>query len=324
MKPIAILPGLLAVAVSLGTPAFGEDWPTKTIKWIVPYQAGSAPDSVTRVLADAMASRLGQPIVVENRAGASGNLGAQYVARSPADGYTWVYSSSVMAGNMKLYKSPGYNVLTDFTHISTFGVSDSLLVVNPTSGIKSVRDLVEQARAKPMKLNFGSSGIGTPSHLGVAMMMRSADFKAAHVPYRGAHAIVTALLGKEIDFGLPILSVALPQVQAGELVALAVAATERNPSLPEVPTLEEAGVRDVALESFGGLSVPAGTPAAIVSRIHQTLSTALDDPATIRRLEGMGMSRTKATTPEGYAQLLLGEIDRIEHMMRAAGITSPQ
>ena len=323
MKIRATIACLLVAATAFMTPAHGEQWwPTKAIRWIVPYQAGSAPDSVTRVVADAMSSRLGQPIVIENRAGASGNLGAQYAARSPADGYTWVYSSSVMAGNMKLYKSPGYDVLKDFTHISTFGASDSLLVVNPASGIKSVHELIERAKASPGKLNFGSSGIGTPSHLGVTMMMKSAAFKAEHVPYRGAHAIVTALLGKEIDFGLPILSVALPHVQAGDLVALAVAARQRNPSLPDVPTLEEAGVREVALESFGGLSVPAGTPAAIVSRIHDALLAALDDPAIVQRLESMGMSKVKTGTPEAYAQLLRGEIDKTEDMMRAAGIVS--
>jgi tripartite-type tricarboxylate transporter receptor subunit TctC len=324
MKIRAIIACMLVAATAFMTPALGEQWPTKAIKWIVPYQAGSAPDSVTRVLAEAMSSRLGQPIVIENRPGASGNLGAQYAARSPADGYTWVYSSSVMAGNMKLYKSPGYDVLKDFTHISTFGASDSLLVVNPASGIKSVHELIERAKANPGKLNFGSSGAGTPSHLGVTMMMGSANFKAEHVPYRGAHAIVMALLGKEIDFGLPILSVALPHVQGGELLALAVAAKQRNPSLPDIPTLEEAGVREVGLESFGGLSVPAGTPAAIVSRIHEALSAALDDPAIVQRLESMGMSKVKTGTPEAYAQLLRSEIDKTEDMMRAAGIDSPQ
>jgi len=322
MKIRAIIACLLVAATTFMTPAHGEQWPTKAIRWIVPYQAGSAPDSVTRVLAEAMSSRLGQPIVIENRAGASGNLGAQYAARSPADGYTWVYSSSVMAGNMKLYKSPGYDVLKDFTHISTFGASDSLLVVNPASGIKSVHDLVDRAKANPGKLNLGSSGIGTPSHLGVTMMMRSASVTAEHVPYRGAHAIVMALLGKEIDFGLPILSVALSHVQGGELVALAVAAKQRNPSLPDVPTLEEAGVREAALESFGGLSVPAGTPTAIVSRIHEALSAALDDPAIVERLESMGMSKVKTSTPEAYAELLRGEIGKTEHMMQAAGIVS--
>jgi tripartite-type tricarboxylate transporter receptor subunit TctC len=324
MKIRAITACLLVATATFMAPAHGEQWPTKAIKWIVPYQAGSAPDGVTRVVAAAMSSGLAQPIVIENRAGASGNLGAQYAARSPADGYTWVYSSSVMAGNMKLYKSPGYDVLKDFTHISTFGASDSLLVVNPASGIKSVHELIEQARASPGKLNFGSSGLGTPSHLGVIMMMRSANFKAEHVPYRGAHAIVMALLGKEIDFGLPILGVALSQARAGELVALAVAAKQRNPSLPDVPTLEEAGVREVALESFGGLSVPAGTPAAIVSRIHEALSAALNDPAIVQRLENMGMSKVKTSTPEAFAQLLQGEIDKTEHMMLAAGIDSLQ
>jgi tripartite-type tricarboxylate transporter receptor subunit TctC len=322
MKIRAIIACLLVAGTTFMTPAHGEQWPTKAIRWIVPYQAGSAPDSVTRVLAEAMSSRMGQPIVIENRAGASGNLGAQYAARSPADGYTWVYSSSVMAGNMKLYKSPGYDVLKDFTHISTFGASDSLLVVNPASGIKSVHDLVDRAKANPGKLNFGSSGIGTPSHLGVTMMMRSASVTAEHVPYRGAHAIVMALLGKEIDFGLPILSVALSHVQGGELVALAVAAKQRNPSLPDVPTLEEAGVREAALESFGGLSVPAGTSTAIVSRIHEALSAALDDPAIVERLESMGMSKVKTSTPEAYAELLRGEIGKTEQMMQAAGIVS--
>lgn len=324
MKIRAIIACLLVAATTFMTPAHGEQWPTKAIRWIVPYQAGSAPDSVTRVLAEAMSSRLGQPIVIENRAGASGNLGAQYAARSPADGYTWVYSSSVMAGNMKLYKSPGYDVLKDFTHISTFGASDSLLVVNPASGIKSVHDLVDRAKANPGKLNFGSSGIGTPSHLGVTMMMRSASVTAEHVPYRGAHAIVMALLGKEIDFGLPILSVALSHVQGGELVALAVAAKQRNPSLPDVPTLEETGVREAAFESFGGLSVPAGTPSAIVSRIHEALSAALDDPAIVERLESMGMSKVKTSTPEAYAELLRGEIGKTEQMMQAARIVSQQ
>lgn len=324
MKLGHVFVSLLVGAAVFASPARATDWPTKTIKWLVPYQAGSAPDSVTRVVADAMAPKLGQTIVVENRAGASGNLGAQAVARAAADGYTWVYSSSVMAANMKLYKSPGFDVLKDFIHVSSFGSSDSLLVVNPASGIKTVQDLLQRAAASANKLNYGSSGVGTPSHLGVAMMMRSAKFEAVHVPYRGAHAIVTAVLAKEIDFGLPILSVALSQVQAGDLRALAVASRQRHPSLPDVPTMEEAGIPDVAIESFGGVSVPAGTPAAIVEKIHAALSAALSDPAVLQRLATMGMSKVSVVPSQAYTELLRREIEKTEQMMQAAGISSPQ
>jgi tripartite-type tricarboxylate transporter receptor subunit TctC len=296
-----------------------DAWPSRPIKWVVPYLAGTGPDTGARILAEAACRLLGQPVIIENKGGAAGNIGARQVARAAPDGYTWIYSAAPMAANVRMYQNPGYDVMKDFRHVMRLTTSDVLLVVNPASGIGTLQELVARARAEPGKLDYASGGVGTPSHLGVALFLNAAGISATHVPYKGASELVNAVLGSQVSFGMPIFAVAYPHVKAGKLKALGVAGTKRNASLPEVPTLAEQGLQGVELTSWGGLSLPAGTPDAIAARIYEVFSRMLKDPQVIASMTELG-SQVTPSTPEGYLQVIRHEIELTGRMMASAKI----
>lgn len=296
-----------------------EPYPSRPIKWVLPYLAGTGPDITARILAEAVGPILGQPVVIENKAGAAGNIGARLVAKAPADGYTWIYSAAPMAANMRMYKNPGYDALKDFRHVMRLTTSDVVLVVAANSGIRSLADLVAQAKAQPGQLTYASGGVGTPSHLGVEMLLSAENIKALHAPYKGASEMVNAVLGDQVAFGMPIFSVAYPQIQAGKLLPLAVAGIRRNPTLPQVPTLAELGVRGVELASWGGVSVPAGTPDAVVERIRTAFEKAMAQPKVAAGLQERGGQvdlQDSAAFTRGFTQ----EMAFTEAMMKKAGL----
>ena len=314
---------VLAIAgLTLAGAAVAQDtFPSRPIKWIVPYLAGTAPDTTVRITAEALSDILKQPVVVENKGGAAGYLGAQIAARSAADGYTWVYSATPMATNMRMYRKPGYDVMKDFIHVGGITRSDVVLVVAADSPFHTVKDLVDSARRQPGKLSYASGGVGTPAHMGAELILKSTGVQALHVPYKGASESANAVLGKQVDFALTISSVSLPHIAGGKLRALAITAPTRNPRLPDVPTLAEAGVPGVTLVSFGGLSLPAGTPAPIVQRVSQALQQALTDQTVRARLEANGATVVASKSDE-YAQSLQSEIALTEKMMKVAGIAA--
>ena len=279
--------GILPLMVS--TQAFAADpWPNRTIKWVVPYLAGTGPDNTARIVADAVSKELGQPVVIDNKGGAGGNLGARQAAKAAPDGYTWVYAGSPMAASMRMYKSPGYDALKDFRHVIGLTSSDSTIVVHASSDIQTLEQLITRLRSQPGKIDYASGGVGSPSHLGVEMMLGAAKVEATHVPYKGASEIVNAVMGQQVTFGAPITSVAYANIVDGKLRALAVTGPKRNHKLPNVPTLAEAGVTGVELTSWGGVSVPAGTPDAIVARMSSALSAAMKQPSVVAALERQG------------------------------------
>lgn len=313
---------LAAALLPAAWPALAaDDWPNRSIKWVVPYLAGTGPDTTARILAEAVSPLLGQPVIIENKGGVGGNIGARLVAKAAPDGYTWIYSAAPMAANMRMYKSPGYDALKDFRHIMRLTTSDIVLIVNPASGINSLDELLAKARANPGKLDYASGGVGTPSHLGVELLLSSVNVQAMHVPYKGASELVNAVLGNQVTFGMPIFGVAHPQIQVGKLRALAVAGTVRNQMLPNVPTLAELGVRGVELISWGGISVPAGTPDAIANRIHAAFDRALREPATAAALIKNG-GKVSPQASEAYVRGFTQEIDLTELMMKRAGLQS--
>lgn len=311
-SPFVALSLLFCAATAPAQDAF----PSRTIKWFVPFLAGTAPDTTVRIVAEAMAQELKQSVVVENKPGVAGNIGAQAAARAAPDGYTWVYSSSPMAAAMRMHKKPGFDVMKDFNHIGRIANSDLAVVVNPQAGIANLAALLERARKEPGKLMFASGGIGSPAHLGAELMLATAQADATHVPFKGATESVNAVIGRQVDFALAISSVALPQVNAGKVQALAVTAPQRHSKMPQVPTLQEAGV-PMALQSFGGLSVPAGTPAPVVARIGEALNKALASAEVKARLEANG-GQAAPSTPEQYTELLRAEISQTERLMKAA------
>ncbi len=309
----AVAGGLLA---AFQAPALAQDFPNKPIKWVVPYAAGTAPDQTVRIVSDAMAEILKQPIVIENRPGAAGNVGAQLVAKSAPDGYTWIYSGSPMSTNMRMYKQPGFDVMKDFIHVGRIGVSELVVVTHPQSGIASMKDLVAQAKKNPGKLSYATGGVGSPAHMAGALVLSVAGADALHVPFKGANESTQAVIGRQVDYALALSTVVLPHIQSGRLVALAQSGKTRLPSLPQVPTLVESGI-NTSVSSFGGLSVPAGTPAPVVARIGDALQKAMANPKAKERMEGIGGQFTPGTGAE-LTEAFRQEIPLTEAMMRAA------
>jgi tripartite-type tricarboxylate transporter receptor subunit TctC len=311
------LGALATLIMAFSTTALAQDYPQRSIRWVVPYLAGTAPDNTVRVVADAMSQILKQPVIVDNKAGVAGNLGAQIAAKAPADGYTWVYSATPMASNMRMYKKPGFDVMKDFTHVGRIAVSDLTVVVSPESGIKTLKDLMDRARKEPGKLSYASGGVGSPAHMGAELMLGLAGAEALHVPYKGASESATAVIGKQVDFALAISSVAMPHISAGRLQPLAVTGGQRNARQPNTPTLAESGWPGLSITSFGGLSVPSGTPAPVVKRIAEALTKALATPEVKTRLEAQGGSLAPSS-PEEYRDALQAEIGLTEKMMKSA------
>ena len=309
-----VLVGLSAIALPC---AQAQDYPTRAIRWVVPYLAGTAPDNTVRIVADALSQELKQPVVVDNKGGVAGNLGAQIVARAAPDGYTWVYSATTMAASMRMYKKPGYDMMKDFIHVGRIATSDLLVTVHPDSGITTLKDLLDKGRKQPGKLTYGTGGIGTPAHMAAELLLSTMGVEALHVPYKGASESANAVAGKQVDFALTISSVSLPHLAANRATALAVTGAKRNPRLPNVPTLAEAGVPSMAVTSFGGLSVPAGTPAPIVKRIEEALAKVLANPDVRAKLEANG-GVVSPSTPQEYADSLKAEIVLTERMMKSA------
>jgi len=313
--------GLMPAPALLGLDAAraAQPWPARPIKWIVPYLAGTAPDTTARVIHEAVARELGQPVIIENRGGVGGNLGARLAAKAAPDGYTWIYSSAPMAASMHMYKAPGYDALKDFQHVMGLTSSDIVLIVNAASDIRSLDDLVAKARQAPGKLDYASGGVGTPSHLGVELLLSAVDAQVTHVPYKGASEIVNAVMGRQVSFGAPIFSVAYANIQAGKLRALAIAGPRRNPKLAQVPTLAELGVRGVELMSWGGVSVPAGTPEPIVARLRAAFEKALRQPSVVAALEEQG-GNVSPMDAETYRRAFTREMELTEAMMKKASI----
>ena len=307
--------GLLA-ALTFQSPAQAQDFPNKPIKWVVPYAAGTAPDQTVRIVADAMVEVLKQPIVIENRPGAAGNIGAQAVAKAAPDGYTWVYSGSPMSTNMRMYKQPGFDVMKDFIHVGRIGLSELVVVTSPQSGIGSMKDLVAQAKKNPGKLSYATGGVGSPAHMAGALVMSVAGADALHVPFKGANESTQAVIGRQVDYALALSTVVIPHIQSGRLLALAVSGKTRLPALPNVPTLMESGI-NTSVTSFGGLSVPAGTPAPIVARISDALQKAMHNPKAKERMDGLGGQFTPGNSAE-LTEAFRQEIPLTEAMMRAA------
>lgn len=315
-KPILL--ALTALALPQ-THALAQGTSERAVHWVVPYQAGSAPDIQSRIVGEALSKVLGQPVVIDNKPGAAGNLGAQLVRRAPADGNTWLYSAAPLAANMRIYKAPGFDAMKDFIHVAAIGRSDSVLVVNSRSGMRTLAELLQSLRAKPGAASYGSGGLGTPSHLSAQWLLREAKVDVVHVPYKGAAAITMAVQTEEVLFAMPVTGVAAPHVQAGKLNALAVTGTHRNPRLPGVPTLVESGFPGMSTVSFGGISVPAGTPAAAVQRIEAAVRQVLAMPAVRQKIEATGVEVDDSGS-QAYTAMLAAEIISTERMMRVAGL----
>jgi tripartite-type tricarboxylate transporter receptor subunit TctC len=306
-----------AVALTLSPFCIAQEWPAKPVRLIVNFGTGGAPDVVARLYAPRLSEALGQPVVVENRAGAGGNIGIEAVVRSPADGYTLLSSaSSSFVIGPHIYKL-GFDSVKDIVPVAPVALTPMYLVVRPALPVRNVADLVAYIRANPGKLNYGSAGAGTLPHAASEMMLRIANIRAVHVPFKGSGAALAALLGDQVDFVFDP-GVAIPQVKAGKARLLAVGSTYRSPSFPDTPTMTEAGV-DMTAVSVVGLFAPAGTPPAVVARLNAEVSRIMQTPQVRTALAAMAAENITAT-PAGFSSLLARDRERFGVIVREANI----
>jgi tripartite-type tricarboxylate transporter receptor subunit TctC len=313
---------VLAVLLSAccGLAAQAQPYPSRPVRLIAPFPAGGLADVLARAVADELSRSLGQPVIVENRAGAGGNVGAEVVARAAPDGYTLMMSSAgILTANQFLYAKMPFDPEKDFVPVSNVADMPMLVVVSPKVEAKTLGDLVAFARANPNKLNFGSPGVGTTGHLGLALFMYAAKIKLTHVPYRGAAPAITDLLAGQIDGVVDNPPTVLPHIEAGKLRPLAVAAKTRMPLLPDLPTAAEAGVPGYEASSWFGIVAPAGTPPAIVNRLQHDIATALKQPNVQQRFAKSG-ARLLGNTPAEFAQQIRQDRQMWGEVITAAGI----
>lgn len=294
-------------------------FPDRPIRLIVPYPPGGSTDPVARLLAGEMQPRLGQPMVVDNRSGAAGSIGTEFVARAPADGHTLLFHTSAIATDPSLKRNLPYDVEKDLAPASLLGTGAYLLVANPKLPVRDLRGLVEFARANPGKLLYGSAGIGSSGHLIGEMFARRVGIQMTHVPYRGGGPSITGLLGNEIQLVFDTVQTSRPLVVDGQLRGLAVTAAERSPLLPEVPTVAETVLPGFTVVYWHGILAPAATPAASVNRLSTAFREVLEQPSVRERLTGMGLTPV-GSTPDAFRTQLLADIASWREVIRAADI----
>ena len=308
--------GLLLAGAVLASAA--QAFPDKPITFIVPFAAGSATDQFARAVGKAITDETHQPVVVENKAGASGMMAAQAAARAPADGYTLFFTTNTsQAANEHLYKKLPYDPVKDFAPITALGTGGQVLVVNAASPIQSVADLIARARREPGKLSFGSGS--SSSRVGSELLQQMSGVQMLHVPYKSTPLAITDLLGGQIDLLVADLATGVPQVRAGKLRALGVTTSKRVSLLPEVPTIAEAGVPGYEVTFWFAAYAPAGTPAAIVLRLNSLLVGATRSAEVKRYIESTG-SEVFTTTPEGLAKFQASQTQAWGRIIKAAGI----
>ena len=297
-----------------------QAYPDRPVRIIAPFPAGGLVDVLARAVGEEMSKSLGQPVIVENKPGAGGNLGAALVANATPDGYTLMMTSpGIQSINQFLYKEMPFDPDKAFTPISLVADMPMLVLVHPKTNIRTLKDLIAATKANPDTLNFGSAGIGTTGHLGQALLVHAADIKVKHVPYRGAAPAVNDLLGGHLDGVVDNPPIVIAHIKLGALVALAVAGPERLAALPDVPTSAEAGLPGWQASSWFGLMAPAGTPADIVNRLQAEVAKAVRQPSMQHFVRKSGM-KLISDTPQEFAKLIEAERKKWGEIIRAANI----
>jgi tripartite-type tricarboxylate transporter receptor subunit TctC len=303
--------------------AFAETWPDRPVKLILAHPAGSGVDNVARVVADRVSRGWGQQVVIENKPGASGNIGMDAAAKAPPDGYT-IYLGNIgtIAINPAVFHDLSVNPQKDFIPITLVADVPSILIANPSVPVNTVADLVALAKAKPGELNFASPGSSTLNRLEMEHFMKLANVKIVHIPYKGgAGPAVTGMLGGETQVMFVTLSSAISFVQAGKLKPLGLSTTKRIEALPQVPTLAEAGYPEMVSSSWQGVFVPAGTPRPIVDKLHAALLATMATPEVAQRFAGGGVNVVTSKTPEDFAAYVAAETARWGKIAKESGAT---
>jgi tripartite-type tricarboxylate transporter receptor subunit TctC len=316
-----MLRSLLFLALAFSGPLAAQPFPSQPIRLIAPFPPGGSVDIMARLIADPLAQQLNGKIVIENRSGASGNIGMELAARAKADGYTIVLNTIPLATNQALFDKLSWDPVKDFAPIGMVATAPHVLVVPPKVKAASVADLVKLARASPGRLTYASAGVGTTFHLCGEMFKDSTSTFILHVPYRGGGPALLDTLGGQVDMSFPTLSAALPHVKSGNLRALAVTDTQRSSLLPDVPTLREAGVENFQFTQWLALLAPAGTPKDIVGRMNAALRDTLNSKEVRDKFGQQGFDAF-ITTPEEAGKFIAAEVQRFGKLIKTRKITA--
>ncbi|HEX6004646.1 MAG TPA: tripartite tricarboxylate transporter substrate binding protein [Burkholderiales bacterium] len=306
---------LIGAGALHGLPAAAQSFPTKPIRFVI----GPAPDVLARLVGQKLSESWGQQVVVDQRPGAGGIIAAETVAKSPPDGYTWLLSTGAYPTVVGLYPKLPFDFVRDFEPVSLLATIPFLLVSHPSLPVKSVRDLVKLARARPGQINYASSGTGTTAHLAMEMFKNMAKVKIVHVPYKGVAAGLVGVVSGEAQLMFAIMQAGLPHVKAGKLRALAVSGSKRSQSAPDVPTIAESGVPGYEFVSWNGVHVPAGTPKSIVTKIQADLVKVVALPDVRARMASLGME-VAGSTPEELGALVKSDITKWGKVIKEAGV----
>jgi tripartite-type tricarboxylate transporter receptor subunit TctC len=299
-------------------PACAEDYPSRPVRIVVPFSAGGAVDGPTRVIALELSKRLGQQVIIENKPGAGATIGSEAVAKSPADGYTLLLASQTNAISASLYSKLGFSPIDDFAPISLLGREPGVLVVHPSLPVKTVQELIAYAKARPGKVDYASSGNGSGQHLFAAMFASMAGIDMSHVPYRGSGQATTDLIGGQVKVSIPGLAGMMGHIRAGKLRALAVTGTHRSPQLPDVPTLDESGLKGYSAYVWMGLLAPKGTPAPIIDRLYRELAAVLASTEVKNYMNGASIE-VVGSTPAEFDAYFREEKDRWAKIIKETG-----
>lgn len=312
---------VMACACLAGFGVQAADYPDKPISVLVGFPPGTSTDSVARILGERLSKELGQPVIVKNRPGVGGSLALGELAKMKPDGYTIALSASGPLGiNPHLLKNINYDALKDFSPIGQTSWLPFLLVTNKTKGLDTFPKLVEYARANPEKLTYASIGLGTTSHLLMAMLLEKTGMKMVHVPYTGSSQSQADVIGGNVDMTIDTLVTTLPHVKSGRLNGLAVSTSDRANLDPSIPTLQEQGVPDFNMGAWLGFVAPQGTPPAIIKRLHDEVNKALKDPEIAQRLEALGTQVVMSQSPEVFSNLIVKNYDTWGKLIQQAGL----
>lgn len=315
----AMLAGLL-LALPMALQA-QQAWPAQTVKIIVPFTPGTGMDTIARTVAPKLSERLGQPVIVQNQPGASGNIGADAVAKSNPDGYTVLMGANTMLMASQLYRNVPFNPVRDFAPVSMAAWGTLMLVTNPKTGIKTLKEYLTQAKAKPGFITYGSPGVGTPHHMAMELFKSQADIFMLHVPYRGSAGYIQDLLGGELMAGMLPIHIAQNFVNAGKLNALAVGSPKRHPVAPNVATFEELGIKGVDVDLWYAFFVPAKTPVAVIGRLNSEIVAIMKQPD-VRDVLGRAGMDAAWSTPEELAAVVNKDYPRWGHVIKRNGISA--
>lgn len=318
MKSLRLLTGF-AVAMLCAPLAFGQGYPNKPVRIIVAFTAGSATDILARTFGQKLSEMWGQPVVVENRPGAGGTIGAAFVAKAPADGSTLLVNSAAQAYNPSIYQNLPFDTVKDFADVAVLGGQPNVLVVAPSLGVKTLGELLALAKQKPAELNYASAGSGSGTHINGEKFKLAAGIDVVHVPYKGSPEALTDTMAGRVTYYFAPISAALPFIKDGKLVPLAVSTAKRSSVLPNVPTVAESGVPGFDYSLWVGMFAPAGTPQPVIEKIAQDVRTAAQSADVKERLATLG-AEPVPMTPQEFTKFLHTEIEDSAKVIKAAGI----